>query len=466
MSELPTGWAQTKLSEITSKIGSGSTPRGGSKSYKQNGIPLVRSMNVHFDGFHPAGLAYIDDEQAKQLANVEVKAGDVLLNITGASIGRVTTAPQCLCGARVNQHVSIIRLLPEIETNYVRYFLASPEMQRLIQEENYGVTRQALTKGIIEDIDVPLPPLAEQRRIVARLDSLFARTRRARAELAHIPVLVEHYKQAILAAAFRGELTAQTTYQSEDVDHQVTPMWSTPASWYWRHVEQVGDVSLGRQRSPKNHQGPHMRPYIRAANITWAGLDLTDVKTMNFDADDFSRFALCDGDVLLNEGSGSAKEVGKPAIWRGEIKDCCFQNTVLRVQPRECSSEFLYWYFMHCAISGQFAKTTQGINIFHIGKAGLANFPIPYPPPNEQSAIVRCIESSFAWLDKLTAEHARAAHLLPKFEQALLAKAFQGELVPQHPNDEPAAVLLEHIRAARAGQSQGKGKSRQLSLSI
>ena len=102
-----------------------------------------------------------------------------------------------------------------------------------------------------------------------------------------------------------------------------------PKKWKAVSIETVGEVILGRQRSPENHNGPHMRPYVRAANITWGGWDLSDVKKMNFDRRDFEKFRLQIGDVLINEGSGSAKEVGKPAIWNGEIEDCCFQNTLI-----------------------------------------------------------------------------------------------------------------------------------------
>src|SRR5688572_16769003 len=126
----------------------------------------------------------------------------------------------------------------------------------------------------------------------------------------------------------------------------VIALWPTPTSWEWTAVSSVGSVALGRQRSPSNHNGPHMRPYLRAANITWDGWDLSDVKEMNFDDADFSRFRLHPGDVLVNEGSGSAKEVGKPAIWQGQIENCCFQNTLVRVQPRACTSEYLYSYFL------------------------------------------------------------------------------------------------------------------------
>ena len=122
-------WEVTKIGEITEKVNSGSTPRGGSAAYKESGIPLIRSMNVHFDGMHYEGLAYIDDEQAEALRNAEVKTDDVLLNITGASIGRVTQAPPEMEGARVNQHVCIIRPNQNFNSDFLTKFLASPTIQ-------------------------------------------------------------------------------------------------------------------------------------------------------------------------------------------------------------------------------------------------------------------------------------------------------------------------------------------------
>jgi type I restriction enzyme S subunit len=160
-------------------------------------------MNVHFSGFREKGLVFLDDEQARQLDGVTVRTHDVLLNITGASIGRVTLAPERMNGARVNQHVAIIRLHDGVEPGFVAAYLASPEVQRHILEENYGVTRPALTKSMIEEMRLPVPPLAEQRRIVTKIDSLSAKSRRARDQLDHIPRLVEKYKQAILDMVFR-----------------------------------------------------------------------------------------------------------------------------------------------------------------------------------------------------------------------------------------------------------------------
>jgi type I restriction enzyme S subunit len=101
-----------------------------------------------------------------------------------------------------------------------------------------------------------------------------------------------------------------------------------PSGWTEARLDELADVRLGRQRSPKNHLGDRMRPYLRAANVTWNGLDLADVKDMNFSELESDVYELQRGDVLVAEASGSASEVGKPALWNGEIDSCCFQNTL------------------------------------------------------------------------------------------------------------------------------------------
>ena len=105
--------------------------------------------------------------------------------------------------------------------------------------------------------------------------------------------------------------------------------------WQTVPLSEIAEVRLGRQRSPKRAVGPNMRPYMRAANVTWQGISLHDVKEMDFTPDDFATYALQRGDRLLSEASGSASEVGKPAIWNDEVQDCCFQNTLIRVRAPE-----------------------------------------------------------------------------------------------------------------------------------
>ena len=169
------GWQRRKLKEIATKIGSGSTPRGGEAVYQSSGVPLIRSMNVHFSGFKTDGLAYLNSKEAAKLDHVTVQANDVLLNITGASIGRVTTAPESLVGSRVNQHVCIVRPTPELSPRFLAHYLASPEQQAQVMNVQVGVTRQALTKAMIENWEIPLPALDEQREIVAEIEKQFTR---------------------------------------------------------------------------------------------------------------------------------------------------------------------------------------------------------------------------------------------------------------------------------------------------
>jgi len=203
------GWEERKLGEITTKIGSGATPLGGEKSYKTEGISLIRSLNVHDMRFRYKDLAFIDKNQADKLSNVVVEVGDVLLNITGASVARCSVVPENVLPARVNQHVSIIRLMEdEMVPEFLHYGLISKEYkdQLLKTGEKGGSTRQAITKAEIENFSVRYPPLPEQRAIVAKLDALSAETKKLEAIYQQKLANLEELKQSVLRKAFRGEI--------------------------------------------------------------------------------------------------------------------------------------------------------------------------------------------------------------------------------------------------------------------
>jgi type I restriction enzyme S subunit len=164
------GWSKKCLIDITEKIGSGATPKGGKDAYKESGISLFRSLNVYDGVFKKKNLAFIDEEQARKLSNVIVREGDVLLNITGTSIARCCVAPSELLPARVNQHVAIIRPKPDhIDSYFLGHLLASKQYKDALLHtgEKAGSTRQALTKSQLENFEVTIPPLPEQKRIVA-----------------------------------------------------------------------------------------------------------------------------------------------------------------------------------------------------------------------------------------------------------------------------------------------------------
>lgn len=158
-----------KLQEITTKIGSGATPRGGQDSYKTTGITLIRSLNIYDFKFQYEGLAFIDETQAKQLSNVEVKLNDILLNITGASVARCCMVPPQILPARVNQHVAIVRVSPLIANpSYVFYCINSPQYKnRLLALAQGGATREALTKETISNFEISYPPSPRRRKSLA-----------------------------------------------------------------------------------------------------------------------------------------------------------------------------------------------------------------------------------------------------------------------------------------------------------
>ncbi len=194
-------------------------------------------------------------------------------------------------------------------------------------------------------------------------------------------------------------------------------------TWPVVPLADLAEVRLGRQRAPKNHSGDSMRPYIRAANVRWAGLDLSDVKTMNFTADEMSTYRMEPGDIVLSEASGSPGEVGKPALWTGEIAECAFQNTLIRVRPREHDSKFLVHYFRYLALDGQFVEHSRGVGIHHIGRARLASWPTPLPPRPEQRRIVDLLEDHLSRLDAADDSIRKSVRRLSALRDAALSQA-------------------------------------------
>lgn len=163
-----------KLGDVCIKIGSGATPRGGSKTYIAEGIPVIRSQNVRDWSFDVEGLVYIDDEQASRLAGAEVKSRDVLLNITGDSVARACMAPDQFVPARVNQHVAIVRAGDQIDPLFLLCWLQMMKPM-LLKMASSGATRNALTKSMIGSLEIDLPSLGVQRRIASVVEALQAK---------------------------------------------------------------------------------------------------------------------------------------------------------------------------------------------------------------------------------------------------------------------------------------------------
>lgn len=168
-------WKEFELKEQTSKIGSGATPRGGQEAYKAEGISLIRSQNILDFAFSYNGLAFIDEEQAEGLKNVVVKENDVLINITGDSVARVTKVPTDVLPARVNQHVAILRTAhKKLDPDYLLYYLLNPTFKKhLLRLASDGATRNALTKSDLEALLIVAPEEVEEQKEIAKLLSVY-----------------------------------------------------------------------------------------------------------------------------------------------------------------------------------------------------------------------------------------------------------------------------------------------------
>jgi type I restriction enzyme, S subunit len=214
-------WKEYKLADLCTKIGSGATPRGGGESYKDTGVSLIRSQNVLDFQFSYNGLAFIDDEQADDLKNVIVQENDVLLNITGDSVARVCKVPKKVLPARVNQHVAIIRSdEKQLNSNFLLYYLLKLK-EHLLSISEIGATRRAITKGMIENLEIYIPEINEQTAIASVLSSLDDK----------IDLL--HRQNTTL------EKMAETLFRQWFVEE-------AKEEWEFKQLKEITDIAIGR----------------------------------------------------------------------------------------------------------------------------------------------------------------------------------------------------------------------------
>lgn len=425
-------------------------------------MPLVRSQNIQFRGFVDYGLVYLNEVQAEALKNVSIQAEDVLLNITGASIGRVCLAPSRMVGARVNQHVAIIRSIKNsIHPKFLASYLSSPQIQSKIHSEEQGVTRQALTKEWILNLEVPTPPLAEQHRIVAKLDSILPRVEKVRERLEKIPALVKRFRQSVLTAAVTGKLTERwreknpeagnewiTIDQADFTEDERIPSWISIRADKCCKKVQSGGTPKGSQFSSDGGV-----PFLKVYNIVDQVINF-DYKpqfvSQDIHASELRKSIAFPGDVLMNI---VGPPLGKVAIVPEYHHEWNINQAITLFRPNEyLDNHFLYFALREGSPYSEILEETRGsAGQTNISLSQCREMKFRLPPFSEQKEIVRQVEKLFALADKLEAHYHRAMARVEKFPQAILAKAFRGELVPQDPKDEPAENLLERIRQERAG---------------
>ena len=216
-----------------------------------------------------------------------------------------------------------------------------------------------------------------------------------------------------------------------------------PEGWEWVRLGSVGDMTLGKMLDVTKNKGT-LRPYLRNINVRWGAFELSDVLEMRFEDDELERYSIRHGDLVICEGG----EPGRCAVWQSE-EVVFYQKALHRVRAIEVLPEFLYYVIRHFIISNQYKRYYTGTTIKHLTGQSLRIIPIPLPPLNEQKLIVEHLQRIIEEIDKIETEKTEALSLVSFAKSKILDLAIRGQLVPQDPDDEPASVLLERIRAEK-----------------
>ena len=207
---LPQGWKWVKLGEVLKFIGSGVTPRGGRNVYKNSGIMFIRSQNVYPNKLVLDDVAYITKEVDEKMSRSRINPNDVLLNITGASIGRSTFIPNKFSSANVNQHVCILRTdQKEVRSKYLSFYLNSPFAQEYIDRIQIGATRQALNYSQIKMFPFPICKVEQQLKVVEEIEKRFSEADNLEKSIDESLAKSETLRQSILKQAFEGKLVQE-----------------------------------------------------------------------------------------------------------------------------------------------------------------------------------------------------------------------------------------------------------------
>ncbi|QYM97479.1 restriction endonuclease subunit S [Dickeya ananatis] len=501
MSTLPKAWIEIELSEIANIIRGVTYKKEHSTNIAQDGfLPVIRATNITGSALHLDELVYVP---AENISNEQIlQPGDIVIASSSGSKEIVGKAGAFSDGNFVGSFGAFctgIRPSIFLSADYFGYYFQTPSYRKSVSELSAGSNINNLKTRDLASQRFPLPPFAEQNRIVTKLEELLTDLDAGVAELMTAQKKLTQYRQSLLKAAVEGALTAQWRENNpatesgaqllerillerrarweakqlakfaeqgktppkgwqkkypEPVQPDTTDLPQLPEGWVWASVQLLGDVQLGRQRSPEKMKGISPTPYIRAANITEAGIDLDDVLEMDFSEQERNVFQLQAGDVLLTEASGSAEHVGRPAIWPNIDGLYCFQNTVLRFKPQCVSSEFAFYSFLAMQKLGVFSKLSGGVGINHLSAGKFSKLPLALPASSEQAVIVKTLKSQLAGVEEQHLAIALALNQSVAQRQNILRAAFSGQLVPQDLNDEPASVLLERIRAQRMEQAK------------
>ncbi|MBV6518106.1 MAG: hypothetical protein DCC43_12295 [Candidatus Brocadia sp.] len=426
MSDLPKGWEVIALKEIVSSV-KGKKPKILTDVKTNNTVPYI-----DIKAFEKREIRQYADIHSLNIACKE----DVLVVWDGARSGLVGIGQEGAIGS------TILAIKPFcISSQYLYHFLQTK--YEYINTNHRGTGIPHVDPEVFWNIEFPIAPLNEQRRIVAKLERLLHRVDACKERLEKIPAILKRFRQSVLAAACTGKLTEDWRKKHNIADDRCD-----------LSLQDVGIVSGGITKNSKRKQLPLQVPYLRVANVYENELRLEDMRNIGVTQTEFERTLLHKDDLLIVEGNGSIEQIGRVALWNGSIHPCLHQNHLIkfRVSKKTISRYVLFWLMSPIGreLLVEAAVSTAGLHSLSISKIG--KLPIKIPPLPEQHEIVRRVDALFKKADEIEARYKKAKAFVDKLSQSILAKAFRGELVPQDPNDEPASELLKRVKEERVAR--------------
>jgi len=433
---------------------------------------------------------YLTDGEAKELKVKIEKAGTIIFPKRG---GAILTNKKRILKRDSYFDLNLMGVRPKYEllsNEYLWYWITKLDLSKLYDGSNVP----QINNKDIEPLLFPLPPLPEQHRIVAKIEELFSELDKGVESLRTAQQQLKVYRQAVLKSAFEGKLTQewrllhpqpdaaelldqiQTEREAQAkatgkklkpiaplTEADLTELPELPEGWEWTKVHSVAESCLGKMLDKEKNRGI-LKPYLRNINVRWGSFDLVDLLEMRFEENENERFGIKYGDLIVCEGG----EPGRAAIWRDQVSDMKIQKALHRIRfIKLVKVDFFYYYLVFSASAKILDRYFTGTTIKHLTGESLNQFCFPICSLYEQNQIVQELESRLSVCDKLEETITQSLRKAEALRQSILKQAFEGKLVPQDPNDEPASVLLERIRSQRemdVPQSSKRGKRAQLPL--
>lgn len=448
---LPKGWTTSSIADLCSRDIDQSGPQGPSK------FTYIDISSI--DRLHKRVLdtKLLSPSNAPSRARQRVQVGDVLVSMTRPNLNAVAEVVEHLDGAVASTGFCVLRPAA-VESKWLYHAVQQHHFVDAMASVVQGALYPAVRPKDILSYEIPVPPRAEQRRIVAALEEHLSELDAAVAGLERARANALRFRESIiLNFLLDGEIRGARALDTR------------AAKWEWHELRTVGVLKGGITKGQKRRDVDTLRavPYLRVANVQRGYLDLAEMKTIEATEAEICELRLEVGDVLFNEG-GDRDKLGRGWVWSGELPECIHQNHVFRFRPdaRKVDSKFLSYFGNSIGQRYFLEQGKQTTNLASINLTKLGGLPIPVPPLTEQKKIVSAIDSAVSAGDRVLSDI--DSHLLRaiRLRQSILKNAFEGKLVPQDPNDEPVSVLLERIGAerestvARAPRARAKSKSR------